>query len=96
MRNICQLKEEAHRISVILPTHNRASLVGRAIRSVLAQTFRDWELLVVDDDSIDNTREVVLAFRDPRIVIFAGKSMAAGWRRGILASPLPVGTTSPF
>jgi glycosyltransferase involved in cell wall biosynthesis len=54
-------------ISVIIPTYNRAHLVGRAIRSVLAQTFQDWELIVVDDGSSDNTEEVVCSFQDPRI-----------------------------
>ena len=65
---MCEPREEAPpQVSVILPTHNRAQLVGRAILSVLAQTFQDWELLVVDDASIDDIREVVDAFRDPRI-----------------------------
>ena len=54
-------------VSVLMRTYNRAHLVGKAIRSVLNQTFTDWELLVVDDGSQDNTQEVVLAFQDRRI-----------------------------
>ena len=54
-------------VSAIIPTYNRAGLLGRAIRSVLAQTFQDWELLVVDDASEDHTKQVVLDFQDPRI-----------------------------
>jgi O-antigen biosynthesis protein len=54
-------------VTVVLPTHNRAALVGRAIESVLAQTRRDWELVVVDDGSADETRAAVAAFVDPRI-----------------------------
>ena len=54
-------------VTVIVPTYNRAHLVSRAIRSVLAQTFQDWELEVVDDGSTDNTSTVVEAFRDDRI-----------------------------
>jgi glycosyltransferase involved in cell wall biosynthesis len=54
-------------VSVILPTYNRASLLGRAIRSVLAQTYTNLELIVVDDCSPDATRDVVRSFDDPRL-----------------------------
>jgi glycosyltransferase involved in cell wall biosynthesis len=46
-------------ISVIIPTYNRAQLVTKAIESVLAQTYHDYEIIVVDDGSTDNTREVL-------------------------------------
>ncbi|MCR4418630.1 MAG: glycosyltransferase [Clostridia bacterium] len=54
-------------VSVIIPTYNRAHLVGRAIKSVLNQTYQDFEIIVVDDASRDNTEEVVRSFNDPRI-----------------------------
>jgi len=54
-------------VSVILPTYNRAHLLGRSIQSVLAQTCRDLELIIVDDGSSDNTGEVVRGFADRRI-----------------------------
>jgi glycosyltransferase involved in cell wall biosynthesis len=54
--------------SIVLPTYNRAHLLGRAVRGALAQTFRDFELIVVDDASTDATREVVKSFEDDRIV----------------------------
>lgn len=52
--------------SVVIPTRNRESLVQRAIRSVLAQTFEGFELIVVDDGSTDATQSAVTAFDDPR------------------------------
>lgn len=57
-------------VSVIIPAYNHADLLPRTIESVLDQTFRDFELIVVDDGSTDNTKEVVEHFsrRDDRVV----------------------------
>ena len=58
-----------HKVSVIIPTYNRAHFLPRAIKSVLNQTFQDFELIIVDDGSTDNTKEVVENFQkqDSRI-----------------------------
>lgn len=54
-------------VSVILPTYNRSKRVQNAINSVLQQTYTNWELLVIDDCSTDDTAEVVSAYNDDRI-----------------------------
>lgn len=51
-------------VSVIIPTYNRAKLLPRAIKSVLNQTYQDFELIVVDDASTDNTEKVVKEFQE--------------------------------
>ena len=53
--------------SIIMPAYNNARFIGDSIRSVLAQTYINWELLIVDDCSKDNTAEIVESFHDPRI-----------------------------
>jgi glycosyltransferase involved in cell wall biosynthesis len=53
--------------SVILPTYNRAHILTGTIVSVLSQNFSDWELIVVDDGSKDNTKQVVSEIRDDRV-----------------------------
>jgi len=54
-------------VSIVLPTYKRAHLLPHAINSVLAQSYQNWELIVVDDNSPDHTPEVVTSFTDPRI-----------------------------
>ncbi len=54
-------------VSVIIPTYGRPHLVGRAIASVLRQTYENIEIIVIDDCSDDNTPEVIKRFSDPRI-----------------------------
>ncbi|WP_415288447.1 glycosyltransferase [Brevundimonas sp. S1H14] len=58
----------ADKVSIIMPTHNRAGMIEAAIRSALAQTHANFELIIVDDGSTDKTAELVKAFTDPRII----------------------------
>ncbi len=77
------------KVSVIIPTYNRAKLLPRAVNSVLNQTFKDFELIIVDDASTDNTEEVVKTFKDSRIKYIKhriNKGGAAARNTGIKAS----------
>jgi len=60
-------RAEPH-VSVAMITYNHERFVGEAVASMLEQTYRDFELIVVDDGSTDATGEIVRRFRDPRIV----------------------------
>lgn len=60
-------------VSVIMPSWNTARFIGESIESVLRQTYKNLELIIVDDCSTDNTDEVVHSFSDPRIRYFHNK-----------------------
>ena len=57
------------RVSVLSPTYQHAAFIGDCIRSVLAQTVQDWEMIIVDDGSEDGTPDIAESFDDPRIVV---------------------------
>lgn len=61
-------------VSVIIPTYNRCNLVKEAIESVLRQSFTDFEILVIDDGSTDNTTSVIQNIRDDRVKYFYKKN----------------------
>ena len=74
----------APRVSVIIPTYNRAALVCKAIDSVLEQTFSDYEILVIDDGSTDGTESAVAGYGQ-RVRYFwqENRGMSAARNRGI-------------
>lgn len=57
-------------LSVICPTYNRADRIQNAIRSIIDQTYTDWELIIVDDGSTDHTQRIVRDFAHPHIKYF--------------------------
>jgi glycosyltransferase involved in cell wall biosynthesis len=63
--------KKAPYVSILLPTYNRSALLRKALESVFAQTFSDWELIILDDGSTDETVSITLEYkkRDPRMKI---------------------------
>ncbi|MCB6992805.1 glycosyltransferase [bacterium 210820-DFI.6.37] len=60
-------------VSVIMPSWNTGKFIAESIQSVIDQTYKTWELLIVDDCSTDNTDEIVASFHDERIKYFKNK-----------------------
>ena len=61
-------------VSIIMPSYNTGKYIAESIRSVLAQTYENWELLIVDDCSTDDTDTVLKQFQDPRIRYFKNET----------------------
>ncbi len=57
-------------VSVVMPAYNAAAYIDEAVESMLAQTYQNWELLIADDASTDNTKAVLGKYQDPRILFF--------------------------
>ena len=74
--------KEKFGVSVVIPTYNRAELLARTVESVQRQTYRKWEIIIVDDCSADDTEQIVKDFEDYRIrYIRNEKNMGAGASR---------------
>lgn len=76
-------------VSVLLPVHNGAATLGAALSSLLAQTFTDFEILVLDDGSTDGSAEVARGMNDSRIVIIGDgrrAGLAARLNQGVAAA----------
>lgn len=70
-------------VSVVIPSYNAADYIAQTLESVLAQTLTDLEVIVVDDGSTDNTRDIVAAFahKDPRVTLVEQANQFAGVAR---------------
>ena len=79
--------------SVIMPLYNKASYVRKAVGSVVEQTFEDWELVVVDDCSTDDSAEIVSQYTDSRIRVIRlteNGGVSAARNRGVSESTAPL------
>lgn len=70
-------------VSIIMPAYNRAWIIKRAIESILVQTYGNFELIVVDDGSTDNTAEVISGFTDRRVTLLKGEHKGASAARNL-------------
>lgn len=72
-------------ISIIIPTYNRSKVIQRAINSILAQSYTNWELLIIDDGGVDNTKSIVEQYKKKHTNIFYHKfpNMGASIARNI-------------
>jgi glycosyltransferase involved in cell wall biosynthesis len=80
-------------IAIVMPVYNRATMVLRSIDSVLAQDFGNFELIVADDGSTDDTCNVVEAVKDPRVILLRAErnqGSNAARNRGINAARAPL------
>lgn len=73
-------------VSVIIPTYNYAHFIGEAIESVLAQTYRNFEIIVIDDGSTDETGKLVSGFSNVRYVHQSNQGIAGARNAGVRAS----------
>lgn len=81
---VCAILHATSLVSVIIPTYNSAPYIVDAIGSVLAQTYQNLEIIVVDDGSNDNTREVLVRYRDKITCLYQeNRGVSAARNRGM-------------
>ena len=71
------------KISIVMPTYNRADLISETLESIIAQTFDSWECIIVDDNSNDNTLEIVTPFLMDKRFKFTTKPIGDGSGLGL-------------
>lgn len=73
-----------HKVSIVMPSYNSQKYINESIKSVLNQTYKNWELIIVDDNSNDDTTSIVKEFKDTRIkLIELIENVGAGKARNI-------------
>ena len=68
-------------ISVIIPVYNKCHFVAKTLESVLAQTYQDWEAIIIDDGSTDNSVEAIKTIHDPRIQLYQQDNHGVSYTR---------------
>src|SRR5208282_3284051 len=79
-------------VSVIMPVYNGAAFIGRALKTVFAQTFREFEIVIVDDASTDDLANALVQFSDPRMRVIrhaVNRGASASRNTGIRAARGP-------
>lgn len=69
------------KISIVIPTYNSEDTIKETVASVQQQSFTDWELIIIDDGSLDNTIDVVKNIAEPRIKLFVYENGGVGTAR---------------
>lgn len=76
-------KQNLPLVSIIMPAYNAENYIAEAIASVINQTYSNWELLIVNDGSIDKTESIVLSFEDSRIKYFSQNNLGVSAARNV-------------
>lgn len=80
------MKENTAKVTVLMPAFNAENYIGEAIDSILKQSYTDFELLIVNDGSTDNTEQIIHSFTDTRIIVInhgANQGIAAALNTGL-------------
>ena len=68
------------KVSIIMPTWNRAAYIMESVESILSQTYKNWQLIIVDDGSTDNTEELISKIKDSRVQFYKAGKIGLGIR----------------
>jgi len=79
------MQNQHHLVSIIVPAYNSAPFIEETVQSILSQTYKSWELIIINDGSTDQTVDIAKGFKDPRIQTFTQKNagVAAARNKGL-------------